>query len=341
MAILADIETIIKANGFPRFGLTPLKEPISIDHYKKWINKGFHGEMFYLSEHLAIKTNPQKHYPKIKTAIVVAEPYFPHPQPAPFSVRTALYAQGQDYHQWLTNKLKLVCDRLSSQFPNEQFLCFTDSAPVLERELAYLSGLGWVGKNTCLIHPQHGSLWFIGEIYSSVDFNESIHPQLPDMCGTCDRCITACPTGAIEAPRVLNATKCISYWNIEAKTIAPEPIRTQMGDWFFGCDICQTVCPWNEKVFAKDQMRPRSASLSALDEEGLRFLREVLALSNKELMRKYKDHPYSRARGRGLKRNALVVIANLKLVELRPNVEAFVPLDEEMGQLKDWTLAHL
>lgn len=297
--------------------------------------------MQYLKDHLPIKAAPHAHFSELNSAIVLAEPYYPHPKSTNTSARTALYAQGEDYHLWLTQKLKTLSDHLLTHYPQEKFLCFTDSAPILERDLAYLAGLGWVGKNTCMIHPEHGSLWFIGEIYTSLELTEPQRALVPDMCGTCDRCIKSCPTGAIEEPKVLNATKCISYWNIEAKTVAPEPLRAKMNDWFFGCDICQTVCPWNEKVFAKDLMRPLSHPHLPIDKEGIYFLSEVLTLSNKELMRKYKDHPYSRARGRGLKRNALIVIANLKLVELRTQVEGFLPLDPEMDQLKNWTLAHL
>ena len=136
---------------------------------------------------------------------------------------------------------------MRKEFVNQQFLCFTDSAPVLERDLAFRAGLGWIGKNTCVIHPQHGSLFFLGEILTSLQLHSET-PQMADFCGTCDRCIQACPTQALSV-RKLEASKCISYWTIEARMDAPEALRPKFGDWFFGCDICQTVCPWNEKAF--------------------------------------------------------------------------------------------
>ena len=168
-------------------------------------------------------------------------------------MRTALYAQSKDYHLSFARKLEGLKDHLEVHFANEQFLCCTDSKPVAERELAARAGLGWIGKNGCLIDRRIGSLFFIGEIYTSLAINDSM-PLIPDHCGTCDRCVTACPTQALRSDRTLDARKCIAYWTIEAKSDPPVEMRSRFSDWFFGCDICQTVCPWNERAFDKSTM---------------------------------------------------------------------------------------
>jgi epoxyqueuosine reductase len=206
----------------------------------------------------------------------------------------------------------------------------------LERDLAYRAGLGWVGKNTCLIHPEKGSLFFIGQVLTSLPLVSKSQP-VHDFCGTCDRCLRACPTQAFEAPRVLNATKCIAYWTIEARTAAPNSLRERFGDWFFGCDICQTVCPWNEKVFGKNLM----AQLTLRQEpDPCDDLRWILRASRKELARAFKNSPLSRARPAGLKRNALYVIGNLALHSLRPEVETCLAYPD-LKEVAEWTLGRL
>jgi epoxyqueuosine reductase len=324
--------------GFDHFGCTRLEKPLSLDFYKNWLDEGLHASMDYLVRHLPSKENPQLLAPRARSAIVVAKSYFPHPYPVEGTkLRTALYAQGEDYHLAFKGEIENLAARLREKFPGEEFLCFTDSSPILERDLAYRAGLGWIGKNTCTIHQKHGSLFFLGEIYTSLDLQNEA-PLHPDLCGTCDRCLRACPTGAIEAPKRLNAGKCISYWTIEAKEAAPEALRAQFGDWFFGCDICQTVCPWNEKVFGREEMQNLSRPVSDTDiEEDLRW---VLKSSNREISRRFERQALERARPMGLKRNALYIIANLKLGKLKPEVEAFLQ-DEKLGALARWTLSSL
>jgi epoxyqueuosine reductase len=296
--------------------------------------------MDYLVRHLPQKENPTLLAPKARSAIVIAKTYFPHPYPATekFNPRTALYAQGSDYHLAFKNEIENTATLLRAEFPEEEFLCFTDSSPILERDLAYRAGLGWIGKNTCTIHQRKGSLFFIGEIFTSLAL-EHEGPLHADMCGSCDRCLRACPTGAIEAPKTLNAGKCISYWTIEAKEAAPVELREKFGDWFFGCDICQTVCPWNEKVFGKETMSAMSAEHLGGDsvEDDLRW---ILTNSHREIGRRFVGLPLERARPLGLKRNALYVIGNRRLSALRPEVETFLA-DEKLGELARWALAKL
>jgi epoxyqueuosine reductase len=342
MSIVAELSKRIKDEGFEHFGFTSLKLPLSLGIYRQWLKDGCHGDMTYLEEHLPMKEMPQLLMPKVRSAIVVTEPYFPlisPPQPLG-SLRTALYAQAPDYHHSLKTKLEAMAASLADFFPCEEFLCYVDSKPVPERELAVRAGLGWVGKNGCVISPKRGSLFFLAEIYTTLDIQAENSP-MPDHCGTCDRCIRACPTAAIRDNRTLDARLCISYWTIEAKDKPPTPLRSKMQDWFFGCDICQTVCPWNEKVFGKDEMRSLSAIKTSSAKDAEEDLRWCLSASNREIEQRLGNLPLLRARGRGLKRNALIVIANLKITALAPDVEQVAEKFPLLRELALWTLEQL
>ncbi len=339
-----DFAAIVKnemdASSFSHYGLTPLEKPLSMDVYREWIAEGHHGSMQYLADHADIKAEPRRLAPRAVSALVVAKSYFPHPYSTEESripsLRTALYAQGEDYHFRFKAELEAVAEKLRARFTEDEFLCFTDSAPILERDLAYRAGLGWIGKNTCLIHPDKGSLFFIGQILTSRSTTQENTP-IKDFCGTCDRCIRACPTGAIVEPRKLVATKCIAYWTIEAPTAAPVGLRTKFGDWFFGCDICQTVCPWNEKAYGKDLLRSLSREQAPPDSEDLKW---ILNSSNNELARAFQRSPLIRARARGLKRNAIQIIGQLKILDLRPEVESHLD-DPHLGEIASWALTQL
>lgn len=299
--------------------------------------------MSYLEKHFEWKQTPELIFPKAHTAIVIGKPYFPHPYPTnPLTIpaRTALYAQGADYHLGFKAELDELCNMWRNQFPNEEFLSMTDSQPILERDLAYRAGLGWIGKNSCLIHPQYGSLFWIGEILTSLALPNS-EIQISDHCGTCDRCIRACPTQAIRDDRTLDATRCISYLTIEDKSKAPLELRTNIGDWFFGCDLCQTVCPWNEKAFGKIKMQNLSQPITTRNSTEIEsFLRTVLLGSSRQIQALLNATPLMRARPSGLKRNALILIANLQLSSLRPVVEALSE-QEKWNELGHWCLAQL
>lgn len=329
--------------GFDHYGWTKIERPLSIEFYKNWLDQGSQGGMEYLKTHLEMKENPDRFCPQGKFALVIAKPYFPHPYaetPKKLShLRTALYAQGEDYHQRFKGELEAIAQALKLDYLREEFLCFTDSAPILERDLAYRAGLGWVGKNTCLIHPKKGSLFFIGQILTTLDIDAPKADPVHDSCGSCQRCITICPTGALEQPRYLNATKCISYWTIESKLAAPENLRSKLGDWFFGCDLCQTICPWNEKSQGKQHMlellNSPDVTVELIDD-----LRWILQASGREITRQLTNSPLLRARPRGLKRNALVVIGNLRIQELREEVQN-ASKNLELKDVAQWTLAQL
>lgn len=342
--IKEQIEGSLHELGFSHFGWTPLSRPLSFAYYENWIAEGLHGDMKYLAEHAPLKETPQKQWPRAQSALVFAMNYYPHPQPSqdfPLKEgRISLYAQGMDYHVWFKQRLQELCQRLQEKHPGEEFLCFTDSSPVLERDLAKRAGLGWVGKNTCLIHPKKGSLFFIGEIYTSLKMQESFEP-LPDFCGTCRKCIDICPTQALVEPRKLDARKCISYLTIESRTVPAPELRPLIHDWLFGCDLCQTVCPWNQKVFKKNLNTDLQLTLEGSKEEALiADLRYLLQSSGKKLGRDFKGTALDRAGSFGLKRNALVVIGNRRLQSLRSEVEKYLE-HEKLGELAQWTLQEL
>ena len=295
-----------------------------------------------LVRHSDAKENPQALSARARSALVIAVEYVPHPEShAEFplkSARVARYAQGEDYHFWLQKRLKGLVEELKQSYPHEEFLTFSDAQPVLERDLAYRAGLGWYGKNTCLIHPKRGSLFLLGEIYTSIDPAGTVATAtipVPDHCGKCTRCIDACPTGAIVAPRELDARKCISYLTIENKENPPEELRSKIGDWLFGCDICQTVCPWNIKFYGEEIIE-RVPSRSDL----IADLRFILSSSNSQLQKVFAGSALSRAAGSKLKRNAIIVCANKRLTEFN-DILSELKTDEKLGEISAWALTQL
>lgn len=339
-APLADLERIIKSAGFDAHGFAALTRPVSIAFYQQWLGKGYQADMTYLERHFSQKANPQLLMRQAQSAIVVTKNYVPHPEelsswPLKDNRGIAAYARGRDYHHFLKAKLHSVIEELKALWPDEEFVAFTDSAPVLERDLAARAGLGWIGKNTCLISRKHGSLFLIAEIYSSLRLPTAGHGPSPDHCGTCRRCLDACPTGALVAPRELDARKCISYLTIESRTLPPEWLREKMGDWLFGCDICQNVCPWNRKVIAPKDAR------SPLERENLiADLRFLLTSTNRALERAFKGTPLLRAGGTGLKRNALIVAGNMRATEVREEIKALLS-HPRLGALARWSIEKL
>lgn len=341
-----DIEQLlanaIKTQGFEGFGVSKLSKPLSLDIYKSWLDKNYFGEMTYLQTHLEQKETPQKISAQLKSALVFTHPYYPHPEPMPQvplqNVRKAMYSQGGDYHFWLKNRLKVLIETLKESYPNEEFLAFTDSAPVLERDLAYRASLGWFGKNSCLIHPKKGSLFFIAEIYTSLEVTNEPAP-LPDFCGTCTRCIDICPTEAIQENKTIDARKCISYLTIESREIPPVELRSKIGDWFFGCDLCQTTCPWNQKVFKNQLKTDHKLEITSETQRQTLIddLRWVLTTSGKQIQKALFGTALMRAGPFGLRRNAIIVAANQNLIELKTDIQEWKK-DEKLEDLVDWAL---
>jgi epoxyqueuosine reductase len=332
------VKQILTDQGIHHFGWARLEKPLSLSFYEKWLDEGMNGDMDYLRRHLPQKSNPSLLLDAAKFAIVIGVPYAPeHPQPISLPVsnlKVAKYAKGLDYHDWLKDKLDAVVVELQARFSNAEFRTFTDSGPVLERDLAYRAGLGWVGKNTCLIDSARGSFFLIGEIFTTLELDAiAVHP---DRCGTCTRCIDACPTGALLGDRKMDARKCISYLNIESKTNPPVELRSKIQDWFFGCDICQDVCPWNHKALdAPTEVPPENNRELVLED-----LRWILMADEKTIQAKLKWTALSRARALGLRRNALIVAANIGAREILDLVVAQAT-DERLGELAKWAASQI
>lgn len=274
--------------------------------------------MNYLSTQRAIdrRRDPLKILPECKSILVVAINYVPpeNPNISANSAKIGTYALGEDYHEVIGSRLKqlvhLIEQKVGKPFP---YRIYTDSGPLLERELAQRAGLGWIGKNTCLINPEIGSFFLLGEILLGIQLT-SDPPFEADRCGSCTRCIDSCPTQCILPSRTIDAGKCISYLTIEKRGDIPQELRGHMGSWIFGCDICQDVCPWNLR-FA------RPSSDDAFHPRPFLTMPEVidfLPLTEDEYRTNLKNSPLKRAKHVGLKRNSTIAAGNIKTSDSIP-----------------------
>jgi epoxyqueuosine reductase len=285
--------------GFTLAGVTS-SEPLSHhDIFESWLNAGMHGTMGYLAEarSRARRADPKEILPECRSILVLGIPYA-----APVDGPIASYALGTDYHDVLPERLRAIVNFIEEQVghpvPNR---CYTDTGPLLERELAQRAGLGWVGRNTCLINPGTGSTFFLAEILLGIEL-EPDAPFKTDHCGTCTRCIDACPTKCILPDRTLDARRCISYLTIELKEDIPQDLRPLMKDWVFGCDICQQVCPWNRFSLPADPAFEPLISLPVLTSD--------LLLTPREFNQRFRHSPLKRPKRRGYLRNIAVATGN-------------------------------
>jgi epoxyqueuosine reductase len=211
---------------------------------ENWLQSGKAGKMEYMSNHFDKRLDTRLLVPDSKSVISLLYNYYPTQKQVDDTFKISKYAYGQDYHYVIKDKLNELLDNLRIQFGNIEGRVFVDSAPVMDKAWAKKAGLGWIGKNSNLIHPKKGSFFFIAELILDIELEED--GPIKDFCGTCTRCIDACPTDAIVAPYVVDGSKCISYLTIELKDeVLPSDFAGKMNDWVFGCDVCQDVCPWN------------------------------------------------------------------------------------------------
>jgi len=299
--------------GFTLVGVTTPDPPAGGQVFLDWLAQGRHGEMAYLEAESSRRRrlDPRLILPECKSILVLGLPYLPAglvdtPLPAGKG-RLASYAWGQDYHDLIPSHLQSLVhfleDQVGATLPNRYY---TDTGPLLERELAQRAGLGWIGKNTCLIHPQQGSYFFLAEILLGIDL-EIDPPFTSDRCGSCTRCLEACPTGCILPDRTLDARRCISYLTIELKGDIPLKLRSQQGDWLFGCDVCQQVCPWNMR-FSSSEAVPQD--FYPASEDPHLDLAGLFALTPQDFNRRFKGTALRRAKRRGLLRDASVALGN-------------------------------
>jgi epoxyqueuosine reductase len=298
--------------GFNRMGITPAEPSPNLDAYLRWIDAGMHGEMGYMArpDRQARRRDLNTILPGVRSLAVVALDYGEVlPQDVlndPSRGRIAAYAWGKDYHAILTPRLQMLAEWLQAEIGGS-FRVYVDTGAILERDHARLAGLGFVGKNTMLIHPRFGSKFFLGVLLTDVEFDEYDTP-LPKatMCGTCTRCLSACPTAAFPQPFVLDARRCISYLTIEYKGWIDRDLRPLMGNWVFGCDICQDVCPFQR--FAPGATNKALLPVS-LDQAAPPLL-DLLALDDDGFQARYGGTPLERTKRNMLVRNACVAAGN-------------------------------
>jgi epoxyqueuosine reductase len=291
--------------------------------YRAWLDEGYAAEMDYLArpDAVAKRGDPRRIMPEAKMIMMVSASYAGPPSPPlpPLHGRVARYAWGSpaqpsaDYHDWLLRRLNSLVDRIASTLHSELAArTYVDTGPVLERAWAASAGLGWTGKNTALIHPWLGSYTFLGAVLLDVAIPTGPQPIWPT-CGTCTRCLDACPTGALVAPGVLDARRCLSYLTIENRAAIPEAYRVAMGTRLFGCDTCQEVCPWNQKPLARHTGQP-------VPELATLYLPDLLMLDADAFRARFRDTPIWRATPAGLARNAAIVLGNLEDPAGRPHL---------------------
>ena len=292
------IKTKAKKFGFQDCGISKadfLEEDAK--PLENFLKKNYHGEMQYMENYFDKRLDPRLLVPGAKSVISLSYNYFPEEEiPTNNNFKISKYAYGEDYHEVIKEILREMVAELQEEIGDFHCRIFTDSAPVLERTWGRKSGIGWVGKNANLITKQAGSFYFLAEIISDLDLKSDV--PVPDHCGTCTKCIDACPTNAIVSEKVIDGSKCISYATIELKDEIPGYFKNHMDDWMFGCDICQDVCPWNRFSVAHSQpkFKPNKFLMEYRKEEWKEITQEIFS----EIFRK---SPVKRAKFTGLQRN--------------------------------------
>ncbi|MDX5421615.1 MAG: tRNA epoxyqueuosine(34) reductase QueG [Hymenobacteraceae bacterium] len=266
---------------------------------ERWLNQNMHGQMRYMENHFDKRLDPRLLVDGAKSVVSLLLNYYPEKesqQPEEDTYKISKYAYGTDYHFVIKDKLKTLLSYINEEVGEVGGRCFVDSAPVLDKAWAKKSGLGWVGKNSNLITPQVGSFYFIAELI--IDLELAYDGPIKDYCGSCTRCLDACPTGAITEPYVVDGSKCISYFTIELKDQLPNEMQGKFGNWVFGCDICQDVCPWNR--FSKPHSEPAFAPHPQLKELKSRDWQE---LTHEVFSQLFKKAAVKRTGYNGLMRN--------------------------------------
>ncbi|HEY1378136.1 MAG TPA: tRNA epoxyqueuosine(34) reductase QueG [Gemmataceae bacterium] len=304
-----------RALGFALAGVARAAEADGFARLREWLARGYAGEMAYMGRYADARRHPAAVLPQVRSVVMVGMEYaevqksevrgqksgFQSPPTAAggsssprHPAKVARYARGADYHDVLRDRLNRLLAWVRAEFPGTSGRGVVDTAPLLERDFARRAGLGWIGKNTMLINKHRGSYFFLGALLLDLDLDPD-PPHAADHCGTCTACLDACPTGAFAGPGWLDARKCISYLTIELRSPVPQELRPGVGDWLFGCDVCQEVCPWNRK----DGSEPEAVDAA-----------ELLALTEDQFRERYRGTALFRTKRRGLLRNAALVLGN-------------------------------
>jgi epoxyqueuosine reductase len=330
--------------GLPLVGITTAEPPPHVSAYENWLKQGRQASMEYLATERArtCRRDPRLILPECRSILILAARY-PDPkiakpdEKAGPTGRVAAYAWGRDYHLVFPQRLQALVAFIEGQVggtvPNRWY---TDTGPILERDLAQRAGLGWIGKNTCLINPKLGSYFLLAEILLGIDL-EPDPPFTADHCGNCTRCIEACPTHCILPDRTLDARRCISYLTIENKGEIPSDLRTSMGNWAFGCDVCQMVCPWNR--FSAIEY---DASFAPYPDVPTPDLIADLRLTPEKFKQKFNGNPVMRARRGGYLRNTAVALGNSRSKAGIPALEGALQEDAPLvRQHAGWALEQI
>lgn len=331
-----------KANelGFTLSGVTYAAPPGHLDFFQDWLDAGYNASMEWIGTERSLerRSDPRNILPECQSILVLACPY-PAPSGNVRGGNIASYAQNQDYHEILEKRLKELMesieDWVGEKVPNRWYV---DTGPVLEKELAMRAGLGWIGKNTALINSERGSYFFLSEILLGLDLIMDT-PITEPFCGSCTRCLDTCPTGALVEPYTLDANRCISYLTIEHRGQIPDELKNHLGDWIFGCDICQIVCPWN-----KPGRRHPSILKALLPRKELTEIDLIteLGLNQEAFSARFKGSPIKRTKRRGYLRNVAIALGNRGEPDALPALEKSLEDNEPLVQkAAAWALGRI
>jgi epoxyqueuosine reductase len=329
-----------KANelGFALSGVAPATDADGFARFRDWLGRGYAGEMSYLHTQGEARRHPDSILETVRSVLMVGMEYGhredpTHPPSIPrggeggcvgsVSGRVARYAAGPDYHRFIWDRLNALAAWLEAEVPGCRTEAVADTAPLLERDFARRAGLGWIGKNTMLINTRRGSFFFLGAVLTDLELATD-PPFTTSHCGTCTACLDACPTSAFPKPFVLDATRCISYLTVELRTPIPLELREPMGNWLYGCDVCQDVCPWNRHAGGAPTAFPHDPELAWLDPV------ELLSLDADAFRTRFKKTSLWRNRRAGLLRNAAIVLGNVGDERALPALEKSLTDEEDV-----------
>ena len=337
------IRELARECGFDLAGIATAAPVADFDRYRRWVERGFAGEMRYLTDHRAqIRSDPANLLPGCRSIICTGLNYN---GPEPYSTNfneverawISRYAWGEDYHTIVRAKLEQLARKLL-EYEEFSWRACVDTAPLLERSLAQTAGLGWIGRNTCVINQGLGSWFFLGELLTTLELAPD--EAAPDRCGTCRRCIDACPTSAIVASPdggyELDARLCISYFTIELRSSVPEARRKEVGNNVFGCDICQDVCPWNRRagLTEVEAFRPRDEAAPPLE--------QLAGLGEEEFREMFRGTPVTRAKYSGFLRNVAIAMGNARSPNFREPLEKLARSEDALvAEHARWALDQL
>ncbi len=312
-SLTARLKTEAERLGFSLAGVCPAVEPDGVSRLGEWLDAGYAGEMHYLPNRATAYSHPRHVLEPVRSLVMLAFDYrTAEPEaPQPGRGRVSRYAWGADYHDLIRVRLQSLADFLQRERPECTARTVVDTAPLLERDFAQLAGLGWIGKNTLLLNKQRGSWFFLAALLTDVTLEYDTSHET-DHCGTCRACLDACPTDAFVDAYVLDARRCISYLTIELRGQTPPELRAGIGDWLFGCDVCQDVCPWNDRapVTPEPDLQPINGATTC-------DLIALFDLDDQAFRERFRHTPLWRPRRRGLLRNAAIVLGNQQLPDAR------------------------